>query len=104
MGLSLDSARHYVSDHRTRRPPSLTSALFFRCLATPSLTPARAATATDLHTYFPYYDRLTAVRTSKLWVQQGEIAGWLINSPQVRVGCAHAVHRGVWGGRIRQVG
>ena len=41
--------------------------------------------ATDLHTYFPYYDRLTAIRTSKLWSAQGDIAGWLANSPQARL-------------------
>lgn len=39
-------------------------------------------TAKDLRTYFPYWDRLQAIRTSKLWVAQGEAAGWLIKSPQ----------------------
>ena len=32
-----------------------------------------------------YYDRVQAIRTSKLWVEQGEEAGWLIKSPQARL-------------------
>jgi hypothetical protein len=41
--------------------------------------------ATDLKWYFPYYDRVQAIRTSHLWKEQGEIAGWLIKSPQARL-------------------
>lgn len=41
--------------------------------------------ATDLHWYFPYYERVQQIRTSKLWIEQGEIAGWLIKSPQARL-------------------
>jgi hypothetical protein len=41
--------------------------------------------AAELHTYFPYYDRLTAIRTSKLMQDQGIATGWHINSPQARL-------------------
>lgn len=41
--------------------------------------------ATDLKWYFPYYDRLQAIRTSKLWQEQGDAAGWLAKSPQARL-------------------
>ena len=41
--------------------------------------------ATDLHWYFPYYDRVQQIRTSALWKAQGEYAGWLIKSPQARL-------------------
>ena len=40
---------------------------------------------TALHEFFPYWDRLQSVRTSKLWKEQADIAGWLANSPQVGV-------------------
>lgn len=38
--------------------------------------------ATDLKWYFPYYERVQQIRTSHLWKEQGETAGWLIKSPQ----------------------
>jgi hypothetical protein len=41
--------------------------------------------ATDLKWYFPYYDRVQQIRTSHLWKEQGEAAGWLIKSPQARL-------------------
>ena len=41
--------------------------------------------ATALTTYFPYWDRLQAIRTSKLWNAQADITGWLAKSPQVRI-------------------
>jgi hypothetical protein len=65
-------------------------------------------TAADLHTYFPYWDRLQAsiglhnynyhynyncgenltdllqdIRTSHLWKLQAKTAGWLAEAPQV---------------------
>ena len=40
---------------------------------------------TDLHTFFPYYQRLQSIRTSALWSKQGDIAGWLAKSPQARL-------------------
>ena len=40
---------------------------------------------TMLQTFFPYWDRLQSVRTSKLWRTQADIAGWLANSPQARL-------------------
>ena len=39
---------------------------------------------TQLEGYFPYYDRVQAIRTSKLWNQQADMTGWLSNAPQVR--------------------
>jgi hypothetical protein len=39
----------------------------------------------DLHNYFPYYERLTAIRTSKLWNEQAVQTGWLSNAPQARL-------------------
>ncbi len=39
----------------------------------------------DLHTYFPYFERLTAIRTSKLWNEQAVQTGWLLNAPQARL-------------------
>lgn len=41
--------------------------------------------ATDLHTYFPYWERLQAIRTSKLWNDQAVRTGWLSNAPQARL-------------------
>lgn len=41
--------------------------------------------ATSLTTYFPYWDRLQAIRTSKLWNEQADITGWLAKSPQARL-------------------
>lgn len=41
--------------------------------------------ATDLKWYFPYYERVQAIRTSKLWGEQGLSAGWLAESPQARL-------------------
>ena len=41
--------------------------------------------ASSLTTYFPYWDRLQAIRTSHLWNVQAEITGWLSKSPQVRL-------------------
>ena len=40
---------------------------------------------TDLHSYFPYWERLQQVRTSQLWVAQSEAAGWLKTAPQARL-------------------
>lgn len=40
---------------------------------------------TDLHTYFPYFERLTAIRLSKLWNDQAVQTGWLSNAPQARL-------------------
>lgn len=39
----------------------------------------------DLHSYFPYFDRLSAIRTSKLWNEQAVQTGWLSNAPQARL-------------------
>jgi hypothetical protein len=39
----------------------------------------------NLHTYFPYFDRLSAIRTSKLWTEQAVQTGWLSNAPQARL-------------------
>ena len=39
----------------------------------------------DLQTYFPYWDRLQAIRTSKLWKHQGDVAGWLAEAPQSKL-------------------
>jgi len=40
---------------------------------------------TDLKSYFPYWDRVQEIRTSNLWVQQSEAAGWLKTAPQARL-------------------
>ncbi len=40
---------------------------------------------TELHWYFPYWDRVQSIRTSQLWVAQSEAAGWLKNAPQARL-------------------
>jgi hypothetical protein len=40
---------------------------------------------TDLHWYFPYWDRVQQIRTSQLWVAQSEAAGWLKTAPQARL-------------------
>lgn len=40
---------------------------------------------TDLRAYFPYYERLQAIRTSKLWNTQAVMTGWLSNAPQARL-------------------
>lgn len=37
---------------------------------------------TRLRTYFPYWDRLQAIRTSKLWKEQAVHTGWLSTAPQ----------------------
>lgn len=42
-------------------------------------------TAEDLKKYFPYYDRLTAVRTSDVWNRQAKATGWLAEAPQARL-------------------
>lgn len=39
----------------------------------------------DLHNFFPYFDRLSAIRTSKLWTEQAVQTGWLSNAPQARL-------------------
>ena len=49
----------------------------------PTTRPRPAVTV--LKTYFPYWDRLQSIRTSKLWKMQGDAAGWLANSPQARL-------------------
>lgn len=36
----------------------------------------------DIANYFPYYDRVQAIRTSPLWTQQAKALGWLAASPQ----------------------
>lgn len=38
----------------------------------------------ELMRYFPYYDRVQAIRTSSLWNEQAVLTGWLSNAPQVR--------------------
>jgi len=43
-------------------------------------------TGAQLMTYFPYYDRVQAIRTSKLWNEQAAMTGWLSDAPQVRAG------------------
>ena len=40
---------------------------------------------TDLHWYFPYWERVQQIRTSQLWVAQSEAAGWLKTAPQARL-------------------
>jgi hypothetical protein len=42
-------------------------------------------TAADLRTYFPYWERLQGIRTSKLMQDQGVATGWHTNSPQARL-------------------
>jgi len=42
-------------------------------------------TREDLQTFFPYWERLTAIRTSKLWNEQAVMTGWLSNAPQARL-------------------
>ena len=42
-------------------------------------------TYTPLLTYTYIHIYIYICRTSKLWVEQGEAAGWLINSPQARL-------------------
>ena len=37
---------------------------------------------TDLKNYFPYYERVQAIRTSPTWKQQSHEIGWLEKSPQ----------------------
>jgi hypothetical protein len=41
--------------------------------------------ASDLTWYFPYWERLQAVRTSRLFQQQGASSGWFGESPQLRL-------------------
>jgi hypothetical protein len=43
-------------------------------------------TGADLMQYFPYYDRVQAIRTSKLWNEQAVMTGWLSTAPQVGSG------------------
>lgn len=40
---------------------------------------------TKLRTYFPYFDRVQQIRTSKLWTTQAVMTGWLSNAPQARL-------------------
>lgn len=39
----------------------------------------------ELETYFPYWERVQQIRTSKLWNQQAQLTGWLSNAPQARL-------------------
>ena len=41
--------------------------------------------ATFLRTFFPYWDRVQSIRTSKLWKRQAEITGWLEHAPQAKL-------------------
>ena len=40
--------------------------------------------ASVLPKLFPFWDRVQAIRTSKLWTTQAAIAGWLASSPQAK--------------------
>lgn len=46
-------------------------------------------TVDDLERYFPYYERLTKVRTSDVWNRQAKETGWLSDAPQVRWSPTH---------------
>lgn len=60
--------------------------------------------ASSLPTYFPYWDRVQAIRTSRLWTAQAESSGWINKSPQVGASSCDGLKVATAGGRQQVTG